>query len=85
MPNVDKNAQNLAEINKEEEEIPGVEQFFFKIILKLTLLLMSIYEKILRKRLCLNSHKCSLDDFSSSCYEYIQTPFSILKYGSSFL
>lgn len=25
MPNVDKNAQNHAEINKEEEEIPGVE------------------------------------------------------------
>lgn len=30
MPNLDKNAQNHAEINKEEEEIPGVEQFFFK-------------------------------------------------------
>lgn len=31
MPNVDKNAQNHAEINKEEEEeIPGVEQFFLK-------------------------------------------------------
>lgn len=28
MPNVDINAHNHVEINKEEEEIPGVGQFF---------------------------------------------------------
>lgn len=43
MTNVDINAHNHVEINK-EEEITGVEQLF-SIMLKLTSLLMSIQEK----------------------------------------
>lgn len=64
MTKLDISVHNHVEINKEEEEIPEVEQCLFLIMLKLTLLLMSIYEK--------NTKKETLSEFPQMFFGCLQ-------------